>query len=165
MESPDQTICWWRERPRITKLVLICGKEGDLVASSQLSKVNLKNNHDWFSVGHPKNSSTTIIEPKTGRPLPSLSQLPVTVCAHQGWARVNQQPPMHQLAVLSTGWLRFFIWRQMGFITVHFLLADDHCTFFFGFVLGCFFLGPDLTHSYLTHLSTFINIVPTLIPY
>jgi hypothetical protein len=29
-------------------------------------------------------------------------------------ARVNQQPPMHQLAVLFTGWGAFFIWCQMG---------------------------------------------------
>jgi hypothetical protein len=56
MKSPDQIICWWRERPKITKLVLKCGKEGDLVASSQLSKVNVKDNNAWFSVGHPKTS-------------------------------------------------------------------------------------------------------------
>jgi hypothetical protein len=85
MKSPDQTICWWRERPKITKLDLKWGKKGDLVASSQLSKLNVKDNHEWFSAGHRKNSSTTRIEPKTGRPLPLSSQLPVTVCAHQGY--------------------------------------------------------------------------------
>jgi hypothetical protein len=37
--------------------------------------------------------------------------------------------------------------------------------FFVLFVLGYFFSGPDLTHSYPTHLPTFISIVSTLIPY
>ncbi len=36
---------------------------------------------------------------------------------------------------------------------------------FFVFVLGYFFPGPDFTHSYPTHLPTFINIVPTLVLY
>jgi hypothetical protein len=30
------------------------------------------------------------------------------------WARVNQQPPMHQLAILSTGWAAFFLWAPDG---------------------------------------------------
>jgi hypothetical protein len=37
--------------------------------------------------------------------------------------------------------------------------------FLFFLVLGRFPLGPNLTHSYPTHLPTFINIVPTLLPY
>jgi len=43
-----------------------------------------------------------------------------------------------------------------------------HCWplyFFWGFVFGCFFLGLDLTHSYLIHLLTLISIVPSLVPY
>jgi hypothetical protein len=43
----------------------------------------------------------------------------------------------------------------MGFIIV----------LFFGFILGCFFPGPDFTHSYPTHLPTLIRIVSTLVPY
>jgi len=61
--------------------------------------------------------------------------------------------------------LCFFIQCQMGFIIVHFISLLITVLFLLGFVLGCFFLGPDLTHSYPTHLLTFINIVPTLVPY
>ncbi len=58
--------------------------------------------------------------------------------ASSGWARVNQQPPMHQLAILSTGWLRFFIRHQMGFITVHFSLLLITVLFSFSFALQLF---------------------------
>jgi hypothetical protein len=43
-------------------------------------------------------------------------------------ARVNQQPPMHQLAVLSTGWAEFF---HSAPDAVH------HSPFFF-LLCGCF---------------------------
>jgi hypothetical protein len=71
------------------------------------------------------------------------------------WARVNQQPPMHQLAVLSTGWVAFFHSAPNGVHHSLFLFPTNHCTFFsffFGFWL--FFLGPNLTHSYLAHFPT-----------
>jgi hypothetical protein len=62
--------------------------------------------------------------------------------------------------------LHFFIRHQMGFITVKFFsLLTTTVIFFWGFVLGCFFLELDLAHSYLTHLPPFISIVPTLVPY
>ncbi len=63
--------------------------------------------------------------PKAGRPREQVenhgrgcTQAPVVFL--QGVARVNQQPPMHQLAVLSTGWAVFFHSASNGFITVHF---------------------------------------------
>ncbi len=89
----------------------------------------------------------------------------VTVSSQR--ARVNQQPPMHQLVVLSTGWAPFFYSASDGVLlqSISCLFAGDHCTFFFWFVLGCFFLGPNLTHRYPTHLPTLLNIVPTLVPY
>ncbi len=76
---------------------------------------------------------------------------------------MNQQPPMHQLAVLSIGCLAFFHSAPNGVHDSPFLFAADHCTFFFGSWL--FFLGPDLTHSYPAHFSTFISTAPTLVPY
>ncbi len=78
-------------------------------------------------------------------------------------ARVNQQPPMHQLAVLSTGCLAFFHLAPDGVHDSPFLFAANHCTFFFG--SWSFFPGPDLTHSYPVHFSTFISTAPTLVPY
>jgi len=60
--------------------------------------------------------------------------------------------------------MRFFIWHQMGFITVHLFfgaLIIIFCCFCFWF----FFPGPDLTHSCSTHLPIFINIVSTLVLY
>ncbi len=82
-------------------------------------------------------------------------------------ARVNQHPPMHQLAVLSTGWAVFFHSAPDG---VHhspffFFFAADHCTSFFFLFFDHFSLGLDLTHSYLTHLPTLISTAPTLVPY
>jgi hypothetical protein len=43
--------------------------------------------------------------------------------------------------------------------------ATDHYIIIFGLFLVFFFLRPDLTHSYPTHLPTFISIVLTLVPY
>ncbi len=63
-------------------------------------------------------------------------------------ARVNQQPPMHQLAVLSTGW------SSSQFIS--------YLVFFFLFFLV---LDRDLTHRYPSHLPTLISTAPTLVPY
>jgi hypothetical protein len=84
-------------------------------------------------------------------------------------ARVNQQPPMHQLAILSTGWAVFFCSAPDGVHHSSFFFAADHFTFyflfFFIFVLGHFSPGPDLTHSYLAHFPTLISIAPTLVPY
>ncbi len=70
-------------------------------------------------------------------------------------ARVNQQPPMHQLAVLSTGCLAFFHSAPDGVHDSPFLLAADHCTFFL--VLGRFSL--DLT----SHIATLLTFLPTLL--
>ncbi len=77
---------------------------------------------------------------------------------------MNQQPPMHQLAVLSTGWVAFFHSAPDGVHLSPFLFAADHCTFSF-FGSWPFFPGPDLTHSYLAHFFTLIGIATTLVPY
>jgi len=86
------------------------------------------------------------------------------------WARVNQQPPMHQLAVLSTGCLAFFHSAPDGVHRSPFLFAADHCTFFlFFFLFLAVFPGPDLTpaylpcslsylHKYCTNFDTLFNI-------
>ncbi len=82
--------------------------------------------------------------------------------------RVNQQPPMHQLAVLSSGCLVFFHSAPDGVHRSPFLFATDHCTFFLFFLFFCswpFFLDPDLTHTYPAHFPTLISIAPTLVPY
>jgi hypothetical protein len=71
-------------------------------------------------------------------------------------ARVNEQPPMHQLAVLSTGWAAFFIRRQMGFITVHFFLL---LTIVLLFIYLFWFLAVfplDMT----SHLATLLTFLP-----
>jgi hypothetical protein len=52
---------------------------------------------------------------------------------------VNRQPPMHQLAILSTGWAAFFHSTSDGVRHSPFLLADDHCTFFFWVYSWLFF--------------------------
>jgi hypothetical protein len=84
-----------------------------------------------------------------------------------GWitslrARVNLHPPMHQLAVLSTGWVAFFHLAPDGAHHSRFLFAADHCTFFFFFFwFLAVFPGPDLTHTYPAHFPTVISIAPT----
>jgi hypothetical protein len=60
---------------------------------------------------------------------------------------------MHQLAVLSTGWVAFFIRRWMGFISVHFFLLLTTVLFFL--VLGRFSL--DLT----SHIATLLTFLPS----
>jgi hypothetical protein len=60
--------------------------------------------------------------------------------------RVNKQSSMHQLAVLSTGWAVFFHSMSDGVHHSQFFFTVDHFFFFFGFVLGYFFPGSDLTH-------------------
>jgi hypothetical protein len=42
--------------------------------------------------------------------------------------------------------------------------AAEHLLCFF-ILNGCFFSGPDLIHSYRTHLPIFISILPTLVSY
>ncbi len=85
-------------------------------------------------------------------------------------SRVNQQPPMHQLAVLFTGCLAFFHLAPDGVHRSPFLFAADHCTFFyfFFFVLGRFswtwphtYLPCSLSyhHKYCTNLGT-LFIIP-----
>jgi hypothetical protein len=78
-------------------------------------------------------------------------------------ARMNQQPPMHQLVVLFTRWVTFFHSVSDGVHLKPFLFAIDHCTFFFG--SWSFFPRPNLTHSYLAHSFTLIGIATTLVPY
>jgi hypothetical protein len=68
-------------------------------------------------------------------------------------ARVNWQPPMHQLAVLSTGWAVFFHSTSDWVHHTPFLFIADCHTFFFPFVLDFFFL--DLT-SHIATLPTFL---------
>jgi hypothetical protein len=82
-------------------------------------------------------------------------------------ARVNQQPPMQQLAVLSTGWAAFFHSAPDG---VHhspfFVLLTIVLLFSFSFFLcGHFPPGLDLTPSYPAHFPTLISTAPTLVPY
>ncbi len=60
---------------------------------------------------------------------------------------------MHQLAVLSTGWVAFFHSAPDGVYDSPFLFAADHCTFFF-FVLARFSL--DLT----SHIATLLTFLP-----
>jgi hypothetical protein len=51
--------------------------------------------------------------------------------------KVNQQPPMHQLVILSIGWAAFFHSVSNGVHHTPFLCIADHCSFFFFFGL-CF---------------------------
>ncbi len=89
--------------------------------------------------------------------------LPILYNPHWG-PEVNQQPPMHQLAILSTGWAVCCHSASDGVHTVHFFLLLTTVLFlFFGFLAVP--LGPDLTHSYPTHLPTFISTASTLVPY
>jgi len=60
---------------------------------------------------------------------------------------------MHQLAVLSTGWVAFFHSAPDGVHLNPFLFVADHCTFFF-WVIGRFSL--DLT-SHITTLLTCLH--------
>jgi hypothetical protein len=81
-------------------------------------------------------------------------------------ARVNQQPPMHQLGVLSTGWAAFFHLVSDVVHHITFRFFADHCTFlFFFWFLGRFSPGHNRTHSYPTHLPTLISTAPTLVLY
>jgi hypothetical protein len=66
---------------------------------------------------------------------------------------------MHQLAVLSTGWVAFFHSAPDGAHHSRYLFAADHCTFFFFFFwFLAVFPGPDLTHSYPAHFPTVISM-------
>jgi len=49
-----------------------------------------------------------------------------------GKVRVNQQPPMHRLAILSTWWAMFFHSMLDGVHHSPFLFIADHCIYFFG---------------------------------
>jgi hypothetical protein len=62
-------------------------------------------------------------------------------------ARVNQQPPMHQLVVLSTRSLAFFHSAPDGVHHSPFLFVANHCIFIY-FLFLVVFPGPNLTHSY-----------------
>ncbi len=83
-----------------------------------------------------------------------------------GWrAKVHQQPPMHQLAILSTGCAAFFHSAPDGvhhslFFFLFFVCCWSLYLVFFS-VLDCFFLRPDLTHSYPTHLRLLISTALT----
>jgi hypothetical protein len=48
-------------------------------------------------------------------------------------ARMNQQPPMHQLAILSIGWVVFFHLAPNGVHHNSFFFTTDHSTFYFYF--------------------------------
>jgi len=73
---------------------------------------------------------------------------------------------MHQLAILSIGWAMFFHLVSNG---VHhspfFYYWPLYLFFLFFLVLGRFSPRRNLTHSYSTHLPTFISMAPTLVPY
>jgi len=75
---------------------------------------------------------------------------------------MNQQPPMHQLAVLSTGWGAFFHLAPDGVHHNPFLFAADHCIFILFLVLGHFSPGPDLPPCSLSYL---LSPTPTFVPY
>ena len=62
---------------------------------------------------------------------------------------------MHQLAVLSTGWVAFFHLALDGAHHSRFLFAADQCTFFFFFGSWPFFL--DLT----SHIATLLTFLPS----
>jgi hypothetical protein len=95
-----------------------------------------------------------------------LTQLALVRLRIKMSAIVNQQPPMHQLAVLSTGWTTFFHSMSNGVHHNPFFFPLQTTVFIFlGFVLGCFFLGPNFTHSYPIHIPALISTVPTLVPY
>jgi len=117
-----------------------------------------------FLIAHPHNSYTTWTAEL-------MDANPIT-CWARGWsllflvpcrrwqrglsshsARVNQQPPMHQLAVLSTGWAAFF--HSTSYEVHHnpLFFTADHCIFFLGLFLTVFFL--DLT-SHIATLLTFL---------
>jgi hypothetical protein len=64
-------------------------------------------------------------------------------------ARVNQQPPMHQLAVLSTGWGAFFHLAPSGVHRSPFLFTVDCCFFLTIFSL-------DMT----SHIATLLTFLP-----
>ncbi len=77
-------------------------------------------------------------------------------------ARVNQQPAMHQLAVLSIGWVAFFHLTSDEVHHSPFLFPVDCCIFiYFCLDSWSFFLGPDLTHSYPTHLPILVSTLQT----
>ncbi len=75
--------------------------------------------------------------------------------------KLNQQPPMHQLAVLSTGWGVFFHLALDGVHHNPFLFVVDHCTFSFFLVLVRFSPRPDLAPC---SLSYFLSAAPTFVP-
>jgi len=91
------------------------------------------------------------------------------------WGRVNQQPPMHQLAVLFTEWAAFFHSAPDGVHHSPFLFAAHHYNFLFYFVCVCvcswaFFpwtwpatrslsLPHKYPHKYYTNLGT-LFIIP-----
>jgi hypothetical protein len=96
------------------------------------------------------------------RTLPGLNFAVTENCTFQNVegpeqpAKVNQQPPMHQLAVLSTGWAAFFHSVPDGVHHSPFLFVVDHCTFFF---FGLFFIifSLDLT----SHITTPLTFLPS----
>ncbi len=89
----------------------------------------------------------------------------IVACAF-ALAIMNQQPPMHQLAILSIEWDVFFHLAPYGVHHSPFFFAINHYTFFnFFLVVGHFSPWPNLTHSYLVEFPTFINTAPTLVPY
>jgi hypothetical protein len=123
---------------------------------------------DWFSQGEPTGitKADNRFENQTHGSHPSETRhqtkwVPVIkfFLRQQGrlyerlGARVNQQPPMHQLAILSTGWVAFFHSAPDGVHLSPFLFAADHCTFFL--VLGRFSL--DLT----SHIATLLTFLPS----
>jgi hypothetical protein len=79
-------------------------------------------------------------------------------------ARVNQQPTMHQFAVLSSGWAAFFHSVPNGVHQSPFF-STDHCIFFLFLFCDRISPGPDLTPIYPAYFSTLISTAPTLVPY
>jgi hypothetical protein len=71
-------------------------------------------------------------------------------------ARMNQQPPMHQLVILSTGWATFFHSTSNGVYHSPFLFIANNCTFFWGVCSWLFFF------MYLTsHIATLLTFLPS----
>jgi hypothetical protein len=120
---------------------------------------NTKNKISWSLLVAIRITASTVIQ---GIQF-SLKTWPLCFSAVAGClrrVRVNQHPPVHQLAVLSTGWVVFLHPVPDPVLTQHctgqlFWAADLWPFSFF----GCLFPNPDLTSLQSSHP----NSLPTLL--
>ncbi len=73
-------------------------------------------------------------------------------------ARVNQQPPMHQLAVLSTGWAAFFHSFGVRWGSSQSISFCCWSLFFFSFFGG---FGPFFFLDLTSHITTLLTFLPS----